>query len=752
MGQAIAMALAILVTGCYDTSKEAATSYGSGAVKSSYDLLKRILPDRSDQILFEEIDAGPRQMDRYEITGSGGKIIIRGTTGVAMASGLYAYLKKHYPVQISVNQHQLNLPEKLSIPEGNTGVESPFEYRYLFNYCTYGYSMPWWDWDRWERMIDYMALQGVNMPLAIIGQEAVWQEVLLELGMSDSQIAEFFVGPAHLPWGWMGNIDGLGGPLPENWITRRAELQKKILGRMRSLGMKPVLQGFTGHVPVALKAIFPEANIFQIEDWAGIPGTHFLDPTDPLFQKIGKLFIEKQTELFGTDHLYDADCFIEVDPPSKDPAFLKTVSTAVYQSMASADPEAIWVIQGWFFFFKKDFWQPEQGRAFLGAIPENKAIVLDLYGEKNPTWKQTEAFYGLPWIWNVICNEDQKINMSGDLAAMQENFREAWRNETSNNLRGIGVIPEGIGFNPVVQEFIFEKSWNTDSVYIPDWIADYAYKRYGSKHPKALQAWDGFQKTVYGRTRTMWSPLITTPRLRELDKTREDIRHVRNDFEISESDPFVWDFDMYEFHNAAQDLLAASDELNQVGTYRFDLTHTYRELLQGFSHRFIGEISAAYADREIEALKAARQKLLKLFDDLEAITGTNENFLLGTWLEQARSWGDTPEEKAYYEWNARTIISIWQPWKEGGLRDYAGKAWNGMFSGYYKPRWKLLTDMLVRSLETDTPFDPKAFDSAVRELDYNWTRSNDTYPTMPTGDVVAVASRIEREYAAYFRN
>jgi len=35
----------------------------------------------------------------------------------------------------------------------------------------------WWDWKRWEKEIDWMALQGINLPLAFTGQEAIWQKV-----------------------------------------------------------------------------------------------------------------------------------------------------------------------------------------------------------------------------------------------------------------------------------------------------------------------------------------------------------------------------------------------------------------------------------------------------------------------------------------------------------------------------------------------------------------------------------------------
>jgi len=184
--------------------------------------------------------------------------------------------------------------------------------------------------------------------------------------------------------------------------------------------------------------------------------------------------------------------------------------------------------------------------------------------------------------------------------------------------------------------------------------------------------------------------------------------------------------------------------------YRFDLTHMYRELLNGFSHRFIDAISKAYSLRDANALKEASDNMLKLLDDMEAITGTNENFLLGKWLESAKKWGDTPEEKKYFERNARTIISIWQPWKDGALRDYAGRTWNGMFSGYYKPRWELFLNTLQQSLEKNTPFDPESYDLAVREIDFKWTYGNESYPTKPTDDVIKVATRIEKEYSKYF--
>lgn len=39
--------------------------------------------------------------------------------------------------------------------------------------------MAFWNWDRWEQEIDWMALRGINLPLAFVGQEAIFQRVPL---------------------------------------------------------------------------------------------------------------------------------------------------------------------------------------------------------------------------------------------------------------------------------------------------------------------------------------------------------------------------------------------------------------------------------------------------------------------------------------------------------------------------------------------------------------------------------------------
>ena len=61
---------------------------------------------------------------------------------------------------------------------------------YYLNFCTFSYTTAYWDWDRWQREIDWMALHGVSMPLAAVGHEAVLARVYRELGLSEHEILE----------------------------------------------------------------------------------------------------------------------------------------------------------------------------------------------------------------------------------------------------------------------------------------------------------------------------------------------------------------------------------------------------------------------------------------------------------------------------------------------------------------------------------------------------------------------------------
>ena len=216
-------------------------------------LARRVMGPQARGIAFEQVSASE---DCYELRQKGNRILIRGNNANSMAVGLNRYIQEYCLADVSwYHYNPVELPSVLPpVPEPVTGkAEIPI--RFFLNYCTLGYTMPWWQWEEWERFIDWMALNGVNMPLAITGEEAVWQKVWRKYGLTDEQIRAFFTGPAHLPWQRMCNVDRWQGPLPQSWIDGQAELQKRILKRERELNMKPVLPAFSGHIPRELAGV-----------------------------------------------------------------------------------------------------------------------------------------------------------------------------------------------------------------------------------------------------------------------------------------------------------------------------------------------------------------------------------------------------------------------------------------------------------------------------------------------------------------
>lgn len=696
------------------------------ACQAAQGLVHRLLPDHDNRFTFERI-APDADRDVFEIEASDGNVTIRGNNGVAMAMGLNWYLKHYCRCHVSWCGHQLTLPEVLPSVDPNVRRVSWAKHRYFLNYCCFGYSLPWYDWEQWERMVDWMALNGVNMPLSVTGQEAVWQAVCKRLGMSDQEITEFLAGPPYLPFQWMGCLDGWGGPLPASWIREHEELGKKILARQRELGMTPVQQGFTGHVPQAVERLYPDAKMHRIRwiDWE----TSLLDPLDPRFAKIAAMWMEEQEERFGTSHLYAADTFIEMTPPSGETEYLANLSRAIYEGMAQHDPQAAWVLQTWNFSYQRNFWTQPRIAAYLNAVNHEQMICLDLACEDRPQWSRTEAFCGKPWLWCNIQNYGCTVSLGGSLEGINTNLPAARSDPQSGQLVGLGFVNEGLDYNPVIYDLMFEMAWRDEPVDLDAWIADYAACRYGRSNADAEAAWDVLLHTVYQGPH----------------RTRSVIDHVPT-LAGRRGGP---SYSNLRLANAWKSLLAASNELGESDAYRFDLVNLGRQVLTNHAGQLHGEIIKAHKAGDIEAFDEAAERFLNLIRDLDELLGTRREFLLGKWQADARRWGKTDAEKAQMEWNARRVLTLWGGTK--AINDYARKEWSGMLNGFYLKRWEPYLAVHAQALRSGRPVDEEASYARLREWMLAWSDDQTTFPAQPSGDSVALSKKLADRYADAFK-
>jgi alpha-N-acetylglucosaminidase len=140
------------------------------------------------------------------------------------------------------------------------------------------------------------------------------------------------------------------------------------------------------------------------------------------------------------------------------------------------------------------------------------------------------------------------------------------------------------------------------------------------------------------------------------------------------------------------------------------------------------DFTMAYKNRDIKEMRRQVKIANQLFDDVDALLNTHTAFMLGPWIEDARAWGTTKEEKDYYERQARTILSIW-----GGpiLNDYANRMWGGLVKDYYAKRWNLFFKAVIKAAKQGKEFDEKAFGEELSKFEHAWTLKHTKYPVKP---------------------
>ena len=728
----------LLLTVIFAASCQSVSTDGTPDAKAAAALAERVVPDAARHFVFETLPADTA--DYFTLRQDGRKVAIGGNNANSMAVGLNYYLKYYCHTNIGwfawdKGKTPKTLPRVAEPVRRNARVPE----RFFLNYCTYGYTMPWWNWKEWEHFIDWMALNGINLPLAITGQESIWYQVWTELGLTDEEVRNYFTGPAHLPWHRMLNIDRWGGPLPKSWLDGQEALQKQIVARERELNMKPVLPAFAGHVPPELSRIYPEAKIERMSDWAGFALEDypwFLDPEDELFPVIQKKFLEKEVALYGTDHVYGIDIFNEMIPKSWEPDYLAGVSKGVYESLAAADPNATWLQMTWLFYNERKYWfegdSDERVKAFLTSYPAEHSILLDYYCERMEVWRKTQSYYGIPFIWCYLGNFGGNTFLAGNIQEISGLIEGAFA-EAGPSFKGIGSTLEGFDCNPFMYQFIFEKAWDFPQHQDPGAYADaLAWSRAGVDNEEARAAWKELFDEIYiQRSVPGHSPLM----------------NLRPSFGRSSSyhSSVRFNYENEKLREVVAHLLAAG---GHGPSYEFDLVNLTRQYLSNRFEQQFADYKAAYEAGDTEAMAAGRTAMLATFDTLDELLASQPYFLVGKWIADARSWGADAAEADYFESNARNLLTSWGD-RGNLLTDYADRSWAGLVGTYYKPRWEMFfraVDEAVAAGEKLEGAREEALLEAMKDFEYAWWAERPgIFPATPVGEPVALVRNVFAE-------
>ena len=675
---------------------------------SVHHLIARMLPKRSSEFICQTIPSASSK-DVFEITSSGKQIVLRGNNGVSIAAAFNWYIKHIAHGQFSRQGDQVSLPQSLPKPKSLIRKVSPYSTVNFMNYCTYCYTAAFWDWKQWEREIDLMAMSGVKQAIMPLGNEIVWRNVLQKIGYSKADIEAYIPSCAYTTWWLMGNLEGEGGPVSPIMIDQESNMAKKIIGRMRSLGIEPILQGFCGTVPTTLPKYLPKAQIIDQGKWAGgYQRPSVLSPLDLEFSRLAQLWYGEHRRIYGNAKYYGGDLFHEGGRSAG--LDLAGCARSVQKEMRRDDPGAIWVLQGW---------GSNPPRRLLEATDPNHLLVehFQSYPQQAPVVDYADR----PWTFTMINVFGGHEMLAGSLKMLASIPSHLLLQPNHHNM-GIGIGDEGLDANPAVYDLASDMVWEDRDINLSEWVKEYAFRRYGAEDPRAVEFWRMMAFDLMGHESE--NLLCAWPR-----------------FGIQSTSSWgdaTLTHDLSKMLVATRLLLSCRSKFGGLATYRADCLEAMRQLMNDHGVQLYQQLVDAYDRHNAARFDALASEFIGVLSDCDQLFSAGETSLLGKWIGDARAKGRSASDKALLERSARQLVTLWTP-KPTDLTDYSYRHWGGLTRDYYLPRWQSFLNSVSKFLhEGGTPPSYMDADSLVR-----WVRSDKPpYPTRPVSDAATVAGRL----------
>ena len=638
----------------------------AGSVEAARATLDRVLGPENARKVRLTLRPDPNGPDKYTYQAGHGLLDVEATSAVALCRGVYDYLRAHRLGTVGWAGPRLRLPPVWPDAPPTKGA-SPFRIRHCYNVVTFGYTTPYWDWTRWEQELDWLAMHGCNMAMDPVAAEAVSTQVWRDLGLTQAEIDPFLTGPAHLPWQRMGNIQGVGGTLSAAWHRDQIALEKKMLERMRALGIEPVVQGFAGFVPRALQRLRPGLVLHETMWNAGFPPAQrpvALLPDDPFFAEIEKRYLTKWRELFGEARYVLVDSFNEMELPKTEvpPArLLAGYGEKTFGALTAANPEAVWVLEGWIFNYQRNIWNKDTVRALAESVPAGRLFILDYANDYEPNWDDFSAFHGRAWAMGYVPNMGGKTAQTGKMDFYAGQAAATLARPDKGNLTGFTISGEGLENNEVLYELMADSAWSAQPIDLDRWLPAYAANRYGQDSPVLAETWQGLRRSVY----SSFTPHPTFG-WQNLKPGFGSVHRSAGYFE------------------AVRKFLSAAPEMAASPNYRDDAIEMAALVLGLKAEEWLDRARQAREEGNNAVLESASARGLGLLLEADRLLESHSLHRLDRWLGFTRRHGGSAADKADWEREARQLVTVWGP----PVNDYSCRVWSGLIRDFYVPRLK----------------------------------------------------------------
>jgi alpha-N-acetylglucosaminidase len=676
-------------------------------------ILMRVIGIRATAFQFEKIKAVENR-DAYEVIALGGKVLVKGTSTVAMAKGAYDYMQKACNVQYTWTHTQITLPT--SLPDLNIPLtESPYIYRLYMSPVTAGYSTAYWSFSDWEKELDWMALHGINMPLALTGQEAIWQKIYTDMGITNEELASYFSGPSFLPWQRMGYFSKQHAPLPQSYIDRSLELQKQILTRIKQLGMQPVIPAFNGVVPAAFKRVNPSAKLVEIKGWGNFADgnkSYALAPGTTEFTSLGKSFITEYMRTFGNFRFYNADLgYLGYQKNSNSDSDLSVSGKSIMDAILAADPQGIWVTNASEFIANEKYWDKQSVKSLFSQVLDEKVLVIDAANENTSGWKKYDAYSGKNWIYGISNNSGGNSQLGDNLPFAGKDIVSVLTNPKKGKLVGFGILPEGTGSNEITFELLTSMAWTTKAIDIKAYFADFTKQRYGETNTDALEAWLALYESVYSGTNNKSLNLY-------------QVRPPQSTKVGANNDP--------AFDRAASQLINAIPKLKGKPLFKTDLVQVISQFAGNKADLLLIKALELNQQGYKQESKQVFDKAFELLTMVDGLVSAIPSQRLENHIDNARKYGYNSSESDYYESDIKLMLTQWSNTDNPRFHENASRIWSGLVKDYYLGRWQAYSRAILAGTDLN-----------IADWESNWiNKAGNLTKPVTTGDIFKYAESV----------
>lgn len=691
-----------------------------------YRFVKRIAGKKyADRIQVEQIPS-KSGFDEYVVCDEDGKIVIRATSGSAAGVAFNTYLQERCHYYVGMLHTVGELPQEPPVVGKTIENQSIYHYRYFLNYCTFGYTYTFYSWKDWEKVLDRMILSGYNLVLNPLGQECIWRETLLEFGYTEAEVRKFLVAPTHMPWLLMMNMEDFKGWYPSWWWDERLALANRFNDRLAAFGIGTMLPGYSGMVPSDFATHFPNVKLKKQGDWCGFERPQYLLYDDTMYKAVAKKFYDIQNRRIGHGrvHYYSSDPFHEGG--ITDGIDLSAFAKTSFSIMQETDEKAVWVFQGW---------GENPQREMLKAIPAERTLITNLLSDANTNAE--DNYLDRPWIYCTVNNFGGQHLLRGGLKKTLEKPYEC-AHTAVYTMVGIGSMPEAVENGEIFFDIMADCAVSREKPNIDEFLTKYIRLHYGEENDELKAAWKILAEEIYVKDSigsSFESAYIACPSL-QVDRVANCGEKASDAYPtalLRVSELFTTQYEKYQ----------------KSESFRFDYIDLVRQLSANYAWQLVYRIQRAYQDKDCGEFQKTSKEFLRLIDLQGQLLSSNRAFLYANCRKKARDYGKTDEEKEYFDYLFKTLITVWGDDRtvgrpdanhrlEGILDNYAAREYGDLIECYYKPRWEKFLSMLEISLLTGEPYTEYNF----FDYDLLFCYDRGRYAMKQKGDTLKIAKQI----------